>query len=244
MTKCTLATAVRNDLCKHFIHNHHLHNNNNANNKVNDEDKSEVVIPKSFNVFWPLVLDFLLGQLVLGPLITACWRGAWIGFNVALDDHVLRHASPLANTAACVFLGLVAVNALYRLCPVIRACALRAAESRVRFFVVSRAFTFLSFGSSMMLWKGWWQFCDLLTGSTWTGAAGLLMLAFPVMVIMGGTRSCIGFPLSLCVDDSDTYVNLTYYSTSWTKSKVSLGFRYRNRFLTFCLVAAEPFMSC
>ena len=43
-----------------------------------------------FPVFKLMILDFLLGQVLIGPLITTCWRGAWISFNVLLDDYLFK----------------------------------------------------------------------------------------------------------------------------------------------------------
>ena len=43
-----------------------------------------------FPVFKLMVLDFFIGQVVIGPLITTCWRGAWISFNSLLDDHLFK----------------------------------------------------------------------------------------------------------------------------------------------------------
>ena len=43
-----------------------------------------------FPVFKLMLLDFLFGQVLIGPLITTCWRGAWISFNVFLDDYLFK----------------------------------------------------------------------------------------------------------------------------------------------------------
>ena len=43
-----------------------------------------------FPVFKLMFVDFLMGQFLIGPLITTCWRGAWISLNVFLDDHLFK----------------------------------------------------------------------------------------------------------------------------------------------------------
>jgi hypothetical protein len=132
-------------------------------------------------VFRLLVLDFVLGHVVVGPLITACWRAAWIGFNLFVDGYLFIN-NPGMGTAVCVLIGIVATNCLcVFVSPYLSLWEEESAKKRERckktgsveclsvsgggntlcFYFVSRCYTLFTFLSVMIFWKGWWDVCEL-----------------------------------------------------------------------------------
>lgn len=169
----------------------------------------ELAVDESFSIFTPLVIDFILGQLVFGPLITTCWRGAWIGFNLLLDNHLFPKHLGL-NTAGCVILGVSGIN-LMTYIPSLFHYFCQDLKSGLVFFALSRTFTVLAFGSGMILWKGWWDVCTMFGPSLNQGLV-FLSVGMVIMMCLGNSRSNIGFPLAIRVDSREKYFHLNGFT--------------------------------
>ncbi|TRY70129.1 hypothetical protein TCAL_04478 [Tigriopus californicus] len=169
----------------------------------------ELAVDESFSIITPLVIDFILGQVVFGPLITTCWRGAWIGFNLLLDNHLFPN-HPDLNTAGCVILGVSGIN-LMTYVPALFHYFCEDFKSGWVFFALSRTFTILAFGSGMILWKGWWDVCSM-SGASWNQGLAFLGVGMVIMMCLGNSRSNIGFPLAIRVDSRDKYFHLNGFT--------------------------------
>ena len=168
-------------------------------------------------MFCFLVADFFLGHLLVGPLITVCWRAAWIGFNQLVDDYLFRF-NPAAGTAVCVVIGVAATNALCAFVApylvlweeALRRSSRAAAERKrqvanaAQYFAVSRVYTLVSFLSCMILWKGWWDVCEREGFDVDTG---LFMFVIGLMSLVGlrSSRTAVAFPLVFSTDRKRDY---------------------------------------
>lgn len=170
-------------------------NTANANgNRITPRDKS--VVPF-------LVVDLVVGHLVIGPLITACWRAAWIGFRLLLDFHF--EEAPGVGTAVCVLTGIVSTNVLCALAsPFLDAWEEATNDddrfiSRLNFGLVSRFYTVTTFLSNIILWKGWWEVSKCAGSDVDTGLF-TLAIGLMTLVCLRSGRSAVGFPLVFQTD--------------------------------------------
>ena len=154
-----------------------------------------------------LVLDLVIGHLVVGPLITACWRAAWIGLRLLLDFHF--EAFPGAGTAVCVFTGIVATNILCAVAsPLLNDWEEATNDgrfiSRLNFCLVSRFYTLATFLSNIILWKGWWEVSKCAGNDVDTGLFTLTVGLMTLVCLRSG-RSAVGFPLVFQTDRRTGY---------------------------------------
>lgn len=173
-------------------------NANAAHSNRNTRDKS--VVPF-------LVLDLLVGHLLIGPLITACWRAAWIGFRLLLDFHF--EEAPGVGTAVCVFTGILATNILCTFAsPFLDAWEESTDDGRfissLNFCLVSRFYTVTTFLSNIILWKGWWEVSKYAGSDVDTGLFTLAIGLMTVVCLRSG-RSAVGFPLVFQTDRRKGY---------------------------------------
>ncbi len=158
-----------------------------------------------------LAADFLFAQLLLGPLITACWRGAWLTFNLFLDGD---DGVPSWRVAlGCVCAGFLLTNALAQTRPLWGAVP-EGAEAkkghRLRFFLKSRCYTVVSFFSTMVLWKGGWDVWSLASEDhAVTGACGLTA-GIVLLTGLRRVRAGVGFALAFTVDEAATYFRIGF----------------------------------
>ena len=149
-----------------------------------------------------LVTDLVIGHLVIGPLITACWRAAWIGLRLLLDFHF--EEAPGVGAAICVFAGVVATNTLCALAsPLLDAWEEATGDerliSRLNFCLVSRFYTATTFLSNIILWKGWWEVSKYAGSDVDTGLF-TLAIGLMTLVCLRSGRSAMGFPLVFQTD--------------------------------------------
>ncbi len=169
-----------------------------------------------------LIVDFVLAVVVVGPLITSCWRSGWMAADAAAD--ALPAESRIVSFG-CVACGLVSANALSLTTPSLERLAAYGRGSKCRFFVVSKLFTLVSFACCMLLWKGWWDVCDVLCAD-WPAEVEVTALAGSTAVIgaLRHSRSLVGFPLSYCLDEATTYFHVRTFSKDNGVSFCSIGY--------------------
>ena len=146
-----------------------------------------------------LVLDLLVGHLVIGPLITACWRAAWIFLDLYFEG-----VPGGVGTAVCVATGVVASNVLLFASPTLDTWEEssnddRRVTSSLIFFLVSRCYTVAAFLSSIILWKGWWGLSKCAGNDVDTGLF-TLVIGLMTLVCLRSGRSAMAFPLVFQTD--------------------------------------------
>ena len=151
-----------------------------------------------------LVLDLVVGHLVIGPLITACWRAAWISLDLCFEA-----APGGVGTAACVLTGVVASNVLLFASPALDTWEESTSDDRrfisgFVFYLVSRCYTVASFLSSIVLWKGWWEVSKCAGSDVDTGLF-TLVIGLMTLVCLRSGRSAMAFPLVFQTDRRTGY---------------------------------------
>ena len=146
-----------------------------------------------------LVLDLVVGHFVIGPLITACWRAAWIFLDLYFEA-----APGGVGTAACVVTGVVASNILLFASPTLDTWEESTNDDRrfisgCVFYLVSRCYTVASFLSSIVLWKGWWEVSKCAGNDVDTGLF-TLVIGLMTLVCLRSGRSAMAFPLVFQTD--------------------------------------------
>ena len=184
------------------LHLHFTRNNPAAASRSRNTANRQHSVARGKGVVPFLVLDLLVGHLVIGPLITACWRAAWIGFRLLLDFHF--EEAPGLGTAVCVFTGIVATNTLCALAsPFLDAWEEATNDgrcvSRLNFGLVSRFYTVTTFLSNIILWKGWWEVSKYAGSDVDTGLF-TLAIGLMTLVCLRSGRSAVGFPLVFQTD--------------------------------------------
>ncbi len=165
--------------------------------------------------------DYVLAQLVIGPLITSCWRSAWLSFNLLIGGPSFITAS------ICVISGLALANLLCQTGHLWTSISGQSSRS-LKFFLTSRSYTVFSFGSSMVLWKGAWDLCKLLKfGKNFEVALVVLALGTLSSAVLRHSRAGVGFPLVFSASDEPS----SYYKVGCGEGGVT---SYNNT-LTFML---------
>jgi len=153
-----------------------------------------------------IAADFILGQVILGPLITCCWRSAWTLLDVLLDA-ASNLAPEWALGALCAAFGVTCANllSLFGAHMAARAAGVlnrkaRSSSSHARFLLISRCFTILSFSTAVMTWKGGWASVEIVLGHG--PRAGLIAAAFGVLgaAMTGHARALVAWPLNIGLD--------------------------------------------
>ena len=139
-----------------------------------------------------LLADFLLGQFLISPLLTMCWRSGWL-----LADWIFDSLLPANKTMGFVIslaLGTF-LTIIFRFIIFVPSTFL-SSISVVAQFVISRVFTVMYFCAYMMMWRGWWNILALLAPPSTL----LLAIALSAQFLTCSLPSNLGPPLAFSHD--------------------------------------------
>ena len=104
--------------------------------------------------------NFIVGQFLVSPLLSMCWRSAWILGDVICDQVIF-----LGNRTLVIVLSLsIGTCFTILLHFVMLVPSLSSIPSMVH-FAFSRFFTVIYFCCYMMLWRGWWSLLIIIDSS-------------------------------------------------------------------------------
>lgn len=86
----------------------------------------------------------------------------------------------------------------------------RSESGKFKFVLLSRLFTLSSFCSTVVLWKGWWDACEVMfmvpnQMAHLTSLALMLVVVILGMTLAGYARSNLAFPLVFSIDQEHKY---------------------------------------
>ena len=146
------------------------------------------------NRFLPttIVTDFFIGQFIVSPLVTMCWRSAWMLGDILFDKLVFP-----GQKNRGIILSLVSgicLTILLRF--VILVPSMLSSIPSVLYFILSRTFTVIYFCCYMVLWRGWWSLLVKLDGPK------LLILCVGIcsLFVSGTLPTNVGPPLAISHD--------------------------------------------
>ena len=135
--------------------------------------------------------DFLIGQFLVSPLLTMCWRSAWIMGDVIIDQLIFPR-----NKTLGIVLSLTIGTCLTMLLRFVILVPTPSSIPSIVHFTFSRLFTVIYFCCYMMLWRGWWSLLIIIDGPN------LLVLGIGIFIlfISGSLATNVGPPLSVSHD--------------------------------------------
>jgi len=153
-------------------------------------DEEQVALPPCY--FATLLLDLLLGQFIICPLITCCWRSGWL-LGDYLIDSLLLPGKPNLGILLSVGLGTT-ITGLLRC--VNFAPGLPTSLPSVPHVLISRTFTIVYFCTYMLVWRGWWGLLTFLQ----LPDVVLLIISLGLLLLSGCLGTNIGAPLAISRD--------------------------------------------
>ena len=135
--------------------------------------------------------DFLIGQFLVSPLLTMCWRSAWILGDVIIDKFIFP-----GNKTLGIGLSLTIGTGLTILLRFVILVPSPSSIPSIVHFTFSRLFTVIYFSCYMMLWRGWWSLLNIINAPT------SLVLGTGIfnLVISGSLPTNVGPPLAVSHD--------------------------------------------
>lgn len=159
-----------------------------------------------------------------GPLVIFTWRGTWHNID-ALFDQLIFSSLKLSNLFA-LFTG-IAISAIlsfnqYKI-------KVFASEG-LKFYVISRLFSIVSFYSDLLQWKGIWGFFNYIIGSS--EIVSLTSFAIASCILWGSKtcKSTLGAPFGIGLDRSDYYIAVSTVLSSQVKLQNLRGGPIKVRF--------------
>ena len=169
-----------------------------------------------------LIYDFLLAQLVIGPLYIFTWRGTWQNADALFDQQIF--SGNLYMSTLCVLcLGTMVSASLTFTQYKIKAWALNG--SQPRFFLISRLFTVMGFYSDLLIWKGIWGFFDYIVyrrvNGTWVTSLCTSIISTLILFMLRSVKSSIGSPMGMGIDRRKLYVSVSTFLSTTTDDSYS-----------------------
>ena len=173
-------------------------------------------------LFSCLIYDFLLAQLVIGPLYIFTWRGTWQNADALFDQQIF--SGDLYMSTLCVLLLGTMVSASLTFTQYkIKAWALNGSQSR--FFLISRLFTVMGFYSDLLIWKGIWGFFDYIVyrqvNGTWVTSLFTSIISTLILFMLRSVKSSIGSPMGMGIDRRKLYVSVSTFLSTTTDDSYS-----------------------
>ena len=138
-----------------------------------------------------VMTDFLIGQFLMSPLVTMCWRSTWI-----LADITLEYLIPSTSNTIGIAISLSSGTCLTILLRFIVLVPSLSSMPSLAHFIISRAFTIIYFCCYMMLWRGWWALLTFINAHNML----LLLLGIFVLFISRSLATNVGPPLTVSHD--------------------------------------------
>lgn len=183
---------------------------------------------------WPfvlrLVLDLLLCQAILGPLVILFWRGTWDYTVFAFDKKVYKGDCYTPNLI-CLISGILTSFILQFSQDQIKQLAGHPKFSR--FKLVTKFYSVLIGISDIMYWKGVWDGINCLSGTSPLVAVGTMVAGIVVLTLFKTLKSTISAPLGIVLDTSfNCCQTATYFNNAASQS---VFHRFGNITLTLIL---------
>ena len=138
-----------------------------------------------------VLTDFLIGQFLMSPLVTMCWRSTWI-----LADITLEYFIPSTNNTTGILFSLSSGTCLTILLRFIILVPSLSSMPSLAHFIFSRVFTIIYFCCYMLLWRGWWALLTYINAHNML----VLLLGIFVLFISSSLATNVGAPLSVSHD--------------------------------------------
>ena len=82
---------------------------------------------------------------------------------------------------------------------------------RIRFLLVSRAFTICKFYSDLLMWKGVWGLFDNVIGAPMPVSLSAMLGGMAVLAPLGAVRAIMCAPCGFGLDRPHTYISVPTY---------------------------------
>ena len=187
------------------------------------------------NLWFCMLLDFLLIQFILGPCNCFVWIGLWEFLDLYIDAH------DTSLNLACLFVGLAASVLVFLFSPNFYNLSENVFDFYKGFYILgTRMYTVITFPFMVLTWKGWFglvHICDNDRGLEVIISLGCLILGSLVLAILGCLKTAaVTPPLGIYLDDLGTrhsYAEIRqFYKTPEDPAMFTWKFRLINAFLT------------
>ena len=138
-----------------------------------------------------IITDFLVGQFLISPLLTMCWRSAWMLGDILMDQVVFPEKKNLG-----IMFSLFVGTCLTMLMRFVIMVPSSSSMPSIIYFAVSRVFTVIYFCCYMLLWRGWWSLLIVINGPKLI----FLTIGILCLLIFGSLSTNVGPPLSVSHD--------------------------------------------
>ncbi|XP_059081260.1 uncharacterized protein LOC131879073 [Tigriopus californicus] len=162
-----------------------------------------------------IVLDLILCQAILGPLVILFWRGTW-DYTILVLDKVYQDDCITPNLI-CLMGGFTMSFILQYFQHHIKYLA--GHSKCIRFKLVARLYSVLIGISDIMYWKGIWDGIDCLSGTSPLVAVGTMVAGTLILTLFKTLKSTISAPLGIVLDTSSNCCQTaTYFNNGESES--------------------------
>ena len=160
---------------------------------VEDDLKKSIGKPViNKNLWFCMLLDFLLIQFIFGPCNCFVWIGLWELLDLCIDAH------DTSLNLICLFVGLAASVLVFLISPNFSNFSKNVFDFDKGFYIfVTRIFTVITFPFMVLTWKGWFgllHFCNIERGIEVTISLGCLILGSLVLSKIGCLKTAAVTP--------------------------------------------------